>query len=102
MSEEVSKSAVIEMRGVDVATLRDTSLIVLENVNWTVLSGEFWVVAGAPHSGKSDLLLHAAGLMTPVNGAYCLFGSDAREFDEGKIADRRRIGVVFTDGKLFN
>src|SRR5580698_10614211 len=102
MSEEVSKSAVIEMRGVDVATLRDPSLIVLENVNWTVQRGEFWVVAGPTHSGKSDLLAHAAGLMNPVNGTCCVFGCDTKEFDETKIADRQRIGLIFADGKLFN
>jgi phospholipid/cholesterol/gamma-HCH transport system ATP-binding protein len=102
MSEEVSKSAVIEMRGVQVATLHDASLIVLENVNWTVLRGEFWVVAGPPHSGKSDLLLHEAGLMSPVSGTCCVFGGDTKDLAEERIAERQRIGLVFADGKLFN
>ena len=62
MSETVFNPTVIEMRGVQVAALRDTSLTVLEDVNWSVLAGEFWVLAGSQHSGKSDLLLHAAGL----------------------------------------
>ncbi len=102
MSEEASNQAVIEMREVQVATLRDTSLIVLENVNWSVLPGEFWVVAGPQHSGKSDLLMHAAGLMNPVSGTCSLFGRDSKEFDETQFAERQRVGFVFADGKLFN
>ena len=63
------------MQGVQVAALRDPSLIVLEEVTWSVRTGEFWVVAGPQHSGKSDLLLHAAGLMTPPARARCrVFG----------------------------
>jgi ABC-type transporter Mla maintaining outer membrane lipid asymmetry ATPase subunit MlaF len=102
MSEKVSPPPVIEMRDVQVAALRDTSLIVLEDVNWSVLPGEFWVVAGPPHSGKSDLLMHAAGLIAPVDGTCRVFGCEAKDFDEAKITDRQRVGFVFADGKLFN
>jgi hypothetical protein len=42
MSEEALNRAVIEMREVQVAALRDPSLIVLENVNWSVLPRDFW------------------------------------------------------------
>ena len=102
MSETVFNPTVIEMRGVQVAALRDPSLIVLEDVNWSVLPGEFWVVAGPQHSGKSDLLMHAAGLMTPVAGTCEVFGCATNALGEAQIADRLRIGFVFADGKLFN
>jgi len=93
---------VIEMRGVQVAALGDPLLIVLANVNWSVLPGEFWVVAGPQHSGKSDLLMQAAGLMATVSGTCRVFGRDTREFDETQITERQRLGLVFADGKLFN
>jgi len=102
MSETVFNSAVIEMRSVQVAAMRDTLLTVLEDVNWSVLPGEFWVVAGPQHSGKSDLLLHAAGLMTPVSGTCRVFGCETDAFGEAQLADRLRVGLVFADGKLFN
>ncbi len=102
MSETALAPAIIEMRGVQVTALRDASLVLLENVNWSVLAGEFWVVAGPQRSGKSDLLMHAAGLMTPAKGTCRLFGRDTTEFDETQIAERLRVGVAFTDGKLFN
>ena len=102
MSESASQSSIIEMRNVQVTALRDTSLVVLENVNWSVAPGEFWVIAGPQHSGKSDLLLHAAGLMTPAEGACRLFGCDTGELDETQIALRLRVGFAFADARLFN
>jgi ABC-type sulfate/molybdate transport systems ATPase subunit len=102
MSEQRSDTAAIEMRGARIAALRDPSLTVLENVEWSVRAGEFWVVAGPPHSGKSDLLLHAAGMVAPTEGVCRVFGCDTLEFDERQIAERLRVGFVFADGKLFN
>jgi ABC-type transporter Mla maintaining outer membrane lipid asymmetry ATPase subunit MlaF len=94
--------AILEMQGVQVAALRDPSLIVLEELTWSVRPGEFWVVAGSQHSGKSDLLLHAAGLMTPCAGTCRVFGCDTHQFDETELATRLRVGFAFADGKLFN
>jgi len=102
MSEPDIHPVVLEMRGVRVTALRDPSLALLENVNWSVRAGEFWVVAGAPRAGKSDLLLHAAGLLLPARGDCRLFGCDTREFDETQIRERLRVGFTFADGKLFN
>jgi ABC-type transporter Mla maintaining outer membrane lipid asymmetry ATPase subunit MlaF len=102
MSETIFNPAVLEMRDVQVAALHNPSLIVLEDVNWSVLPGEFWVVAGPQHSGKSDLLMHAAGLMTPVAGTCEVFGCATHALGEAQIADRLRVGFVFADGKLFN
>jgi len=102
MSETTFHPAIIEMRGVQVAALRDAALTVLADVNWSVLPGEFWVLAGPQHSGKSDLLLHAAGLMTPAAGSCRVFGCATAAFGEAQLADRLRVGFVFADGKLFN
>jgi ABC-type transporter Mla maintaining outer membrane lipid asymmetry ATPase subunit MlaF len=101
MSENPNIPA-IEMRGVNVAAMRDASFTVVENVNWSVAAGEFWVVAGQEHSGKSDLLLLAAGLMPPAAGSYKLFGNDTKSFGEAELAERLRVGFVFQGGQLFN
>jgi ABC-type transporter Mla maintaining outer membrane lipid asymmetry ATPase subunit MlaF len=102
MSETSSHAAVIEMRDAQVAALRNMSVTVLEHVNWLVQAGEFWVVAGLQHSGKSDLLMHAAGLTAPLSGECRVFGCDTREYDESRIADRLRVGFTFAGGKLFD
>ena len=101
MSENQNQAA-IEMRGVSVGTMRDVSFIVVEDANWTVAPGEFWVIAGQQHSGKSDFLMLTAGLMTPVKGSCQLFGRDTRTFGEAELAERLRVGFVFEGGHLFN
>ena len=102
MSETDFNPAVIAMRGADIAALHDAAFTVVADVNWTVLPGEFWVVAGQQHSGKSDLLLHAAGLMTPTRGRCSVFGCATENFGEAQIAERLRIGFVFSGESLFN
>jgi ABC-type transporter Mla maintaining outer membrane lipid asymmetry ATPase subunit MlaF len=102
MSNPASNATVLEMRAANIGALRDASQIVVEEVSWSVLPGEFWVVAGPQRSGKSDLLLHAAGLMLPAHGSCRVFGRDTADFDESQVAERLRTGFVFAGGKLFN
>ena len=102
MNENDFNPAVIEMRGAHIASLRDAAFTVVNDVNWTVLPGEFWVVAGQQHSGKSDFLMHAAGLIIPARGSCTVFGCDTQDFGEAQIAERLRVGFVFSGGKLFN
>ena len=99
---EPENMAVIEMRGVSVGAMRDIGFIVLEDMDWSLAPGEFWTVAGQQHSGKSDFLMLAAGLMAPVKGDCKLFGTETRTFSETKLAERLRVGFVFARGQLFN
>ncbi|HLZ54647.1 MAG TPA: ATP-binding cassette domain-containing protein [Verrucomicrobiae bacterium] len=99
---ETENTAVIEMREVSVGAMRDISFVVLEEVSWSVAPGEFWTVAGQPYAGKSDFLMLTAGLMAPVKGECKLFGMDTRTFGEAKLAERLRVGLVFSGGQLFN
>lgn len=92
---------VIEMRDVRIGTMRDTCELVLDKVNWAVARGEFWIVAGHQHSGKSDFLMTTAGLMPPADGCYKFFGGETEIFDESRLADRLRMGFVFTGDQLF-
>jgi ABC-type transporter Mla maintaining outer membrane lipid asymmetry ATPase subunit MlaF len=101
MSENFT-TAVIEMHGVEVCSMRDAHLTALEDVNWTVAPGEFWVVAGQEQSGKSDLMMMTAGLMPPAKGSCKVFGIETQSFGESELADRLRVGFVFENGQLFN
>jgi iron complex transport system ATP-binding protein len=65
---------------------------ILDGINWTVNSGEHWVILGANGSGKTSLLKALTGYMTPTAGGITVLdeeygGSDWREL-------RKRIGVV--------
>lgn len=102
MSETIFNPAVVEMCGASIGTLRDSSLTVVENVNWSVLPGEFWVVAGQQQSGKSDLLMTAAGLLLPACGSCRVFGCETDAFGEAQLAERLRVGFIFAGGHLFS
>ncbi len=102
MSDDTFNPNVIELRDVTVTSMRNAALVVAEEVNWSVLPGEFWVVGGQQYSGKSDLLMLAAGLMNPANGTCHVFGSATDSFGEAQLAERLRVGFVFQGGQLFN
>ncbi len=95
-------SPILEMRGVDIGALRDRSTVILKNVNWTVAGGDFWVVGGVQGSGKTDLMMTAGGLIPPVSGSCQLLGESMPIFEEGRLAARLKIGLVFDGGQLLN
>jgi len=92
----------IEMRGVAFGAMSDPSATVAEDVNWTVNPGEFWVVAGSQRSGKTDFLLLTDGLLPPVRGTYRFFNEAMPIFEDERLAERLRLGLVFDGGQLFN
>ncbi len=92
----------LDMRGVGFSAMRDPATVVAEDVNWKVAPGEFWVVAGPQRAGKSDLLMLAGGLMAPTRGAYWFFGEAMPVFEDARLAERLRLGLVFDNGQLFN
>jgi putative ABC transport system ATP-binding protein len=93
---------VIEMTGVCVTRLKDPSQRVVEGVDWQVQAGDFWVVAGLHGSGRSDFLMLAAGLSAPASGTYRLFGEVMPIVEDGRLATRLRLGLVFDGGQLLN
>ena len=92
----------IEMTGVTVGALREPDTTVAEGINWTVNTGDYWVVAGLHGSGKSDFLMLTGGLMPPCQGRYRLFGEEMPIFEEARLKERLRLGLVFDGGQLFN
>src|SRR5438552_18661907 len=93
---------IIEMQEVAVGSMRDQTLLVAEEINWTVAAGDYWVVAGLQGSGKSDFLMMTGGLMPPVAGAYTLFGEPMPIFEEARLKERLQLGLAFETGQLFN
>lgn len=96
------KPVIIEMSGVSLGALQDPESMVLEDVNWTVEAGDYWVIAGMHGSGKSDLLALAAGLMAPQTGRYLFFGHEMPIFGDELLQERLRVGLVFAGGQLFH
>jgi len=92
----------LQMEAVAVGSLRDPNVIVAEEVNWTVAAGDYWVVAGAQGSGKSDFLMLAGSLTAPRSGRYRMFGEDMPIFEDTRLEARLRLGFVFDGGQLFH
>jgi len=90
------------MRHVSVGASHDLSAVVVEDVNWTVAPGDYWIIAGLQGCGKSDFLMMTAGLMAPVGGQYRLFGELMPIFEDTRMSERLRLGLVFEGGQLFN
>ena len=68
--------------------------IALENISFTVNSGEFVAIAGPSGCGKSTLLSMIAGLITPESGRISLNGAPL-------AASRTRIGYMLQKDHLF-
>ena len=102
VSTATSNLPAIEMRGAAAGIMTDPGSVAVEEINWSVASGDFWVVAGLQGSGKSDFLMMTGGLVAPVQGTYHFFGEEMPIFEDAKLAERLRLGFVFDGGQLFN
>ncbi len=65
---------------------------ILENVDWTVRSGEHWVVVGPNGGGKTTLVRIASAQMRPSEGVVRLLGNQLGRYPLAEL--RRRIGYV--------
>jgi ABC-type transporter Mla maintaining outer membrane lipid asymmetry ATPase subunit MlaF len=92
---------IVELEAVTIARRSQSTMV--EDVNWRVESGDFWVVAGGSGAGKSNLLEVASGLARPSAGKLRLFGQPVSyEVEDSVLPERLRIGMVFEDGgRLF-
>jgi iron complex transport system ATP-binding protein len=66
--------------------------VILRDVNWTVESGQHWVILGANGSGKTSLLSALTGYLTPTDGTIDLFGQRFGETDWREL--RKGVGLV--------
>ena len=67
----------------------------LDDISFTIESGEFVGFIGHTGSGKSTLLQHLNGLLKPGSGQVLADGTDINAKTDEAKALRRRIGLVF-------
>lgn len=76
---------------------------VLNGVNLTIPKGKITVVIGFSGTGKSVLLKHILGLMTPTSGHVKIFGEDLYSLPKTKQQEiRKKFGVLFQYAALFD
>jgi len=77
--------------------------LVLKEVSFRVSPRETKVIIGASGSGKTMILRLILGLLKPVSGRIFIEGQEISEINEQElIALRRKIGMVFQEGALFD
>jgi phospholipid/cholesterol/gamma-HCH transport system ATP-binding protein len=86
---------------VDVENLRKKfgEKVVLDGVSLSVEPGEIFAIMGPSGSGKSVLLRHIIGLLSPDSGKVLIEGQDA---SLAETHQRYVTSIVFQDGALFN
>lgn len=91
---------ILEFRDV---TVSFGETVALENISFLVREGDSRIILGAAGSGKSILMKTALGLIKPDHGAVLLFDEDTSRLSEEQwFAVRRRLGVLFQEGGLFD
>jgi phospholipid/cholesterol/gamma-HCH transport system ATP-binding protein len=72
-------------------------------VDLDVPRGETVVLLGQSGGGKSVFLRHLIGLMRPLSGSIKIEGEEIAHLDERQLEPvRRKIGMLFQDGALFD
>ena len=76
---------------------KDTEVVALDNVSFTVERGEFVAIIGASGSGKSTLLHLIGGVDRPTSGKVFIVGTDIYELNADKLAifRRRQVGLIY-------
>jgi phospholipid/cholesterol/gamma-HCH transport system ATP-binding protein len=76
---------------------------ILRGFSLPVIKGETLVLLGRSGGGKSVFLRHLIGLMKPISGQILVEGVDITTLGERQLEPiRRKIGMVFQDGALFD
>ena len=95
----MSNECVVDVKNL---TVGYGDIIVLQNISFSVSSGEIFVILGGSGCGKSTLLKHMIGLYTPFRGDVLIFGeSMVNSSEDEKRKLMRRFGVTYQGGALF-
>ena len=90
---------------IEVRNLRQTlsGQEILRGVDLNVPKEQTLVLLGQSGGGKSVFLKHLIGLMRPLSGSIKIDGLEISRLSERELEPvRRKIGMLFQDGALFD
>lgn len=81
---------------------KDTEVVALNDISFSVEKGEFVAIVGTSGSGKSTLLHMLGGIDTLTSGQVIIGGEDVHSISEEAraIFRRRKVGFVFQEYNL--
>ena len=97
-SKSVEKKPVLEMRNI-----RKTfpGVVALDDVNFTLLSGEVHILLGENGAGKSTLVKILSGAYQKSGGTLVLFGKDV-EIKNPRLAQQLGISIIYQEFNLIS
>jgi phospholipid/cholesterol/gamma-HCH transport system ATP-binding protein len=76
---------------------------IMQDISFQLKHGEILVIMGGSGCGKSTLLRHIIGSLKPDSGEIYIHGTEITKLDdEGMSKIRKRFGMLFQTGALFN
>ncbi len=76
---------------------------ILDDISFKLKHGEILIIMGGSGCGKSTLLRHIIGSLKPDAGQIFIHGTEMTKLDdEGMSKMRKRFGMLFQTGALFN
>ena len=76
---------------------------VLRGLTLVIRKGEALVILGGSGTGKTVVLKHIVGLLSPDAGRVFVEGNDITEYSENQLLPvRRKVGFLFQGGALFD
>jgi phospholipid/cholesterol/gamma-HCH transport system ATP-binding protein len=76
---------------------------VLKNVNLDIPEGSTTVILGLSGQGKSTIIKHIVGLLSPDSGEIIVDGDNVVNANEKEMTEiRKKIGFLFQEGALFD
>ncbi|MFC4033699.1 ABC transporter ATP-binding protein [Streptomyces polygonati] len=96
----VMEGAPHEVAALDAVSVRryTTGQVILDDIDWTVRSGEHWALLGANGAGKTTLLKLIGALMHPTTGTVEVLGHRLGRVDMREL--RAHIGLVSSAQKV--
>jgi phospholipid/cholesterol/gamma-HCH transport system ATP-binding protein len=76
---------------------------VLKGVNLSIDEGKTTVIVGGSGQGKSQIIKHSLGLISPTSGEVKVFGQDINKISKQELRKiRMEFGVLFQNSALFD
>ena len=76
---------------------------ILSNVSFQLKHGEILIIMGGSGCGKSTLLRHIIGSLKPDAGEVFIDGTEITKLNDEEMSSlRKRFGMLFQSGALFN